>query len=106
MTRPDLAVAKIPFVLKPKISSSSKGVEYVFDEPKRVALQAKIKDETQYIIQQYVAGAGVGYSVFCKNGKATAGYGHIRLMEFPVSGGSSVYRDSYSNPEMEDVVSK
>jgi len=92
--------ARIPFVLKPAISSSAKGVLYIKkNEELKKLLSAKL-DFSQYIIQEYIEGKGIGYSVFAVNGKISTGYGHLRLAEYPVTGGSSVYRDAFIHPEM------
>ena len=58
------------------------------------------------IIQEYIQGEGVGYSVFAKKGKIVSGFGHKRLAEYPVSGGSSVYRENYENEEIRSVSEK
>ncbi|MHA1396066.1 MAG: hypothetical protein ACTSRZ_21385, partial [Promethearchaeota archaeon] len=46
------------------------------------------------------------YSVYAINGKIKIGYGHIRLAEFPVSGGSSVYRESFYDNRMKEIAEK
>lgn len=98
--------AVIPFVIKPRVSSSSVGVHYIKSEADRASILASKKNEAELVIQQYVEGEGVGYSVFCKNGEILKGYGHKRIMEFPASGGSSVYRQQYDNPEMIAITKK
>ena len=94
--------AIFPYVVKPTNQSSAKGVFYV-KENKDIP---KLKVSSNIIIQQYVQGVGVGYSFYCKEGIILNGYGHIRLAEYPVSGGSSTYRDGYQNYEMEEVAKK
>ena len=94
--------AQIPYVVKPTNLSSSKGVFYVKSNN-------DIPTDLKYdniIIQQYVQGIGVGFSFYCSNGVIKNGYGHKRLAEYPVSGGSSTYRESYSNDRMIDIASK
>ncbi len=94
--------AKIPYVVKPTNLSSAEGVVYVQSE-------SEIPKETQYdnlIIQQYVQGIGIGYSFYCKDGEILNAYGHKRLAEYPVSGGSSTYREGYNNNEMHEIASK
>lgn len=88
--------AKIPFVVKPNNKSSAKGVQYCFSEYKR----EKITRLDHYLCQEYVEGIGCGYETYCKNGKIVVDYGHIRLAEYPVSGGSSVWRKGYVHENM------
>lgn len=88
--------ALIPYVIKPTNLSSAKGVRYVNnneDIPEKIDLK-------NIILQQYVNGEGVGYSFYCKNGIISNGFGHKRLCEYPISGGSSTYRTSYSDDRM------
>lgn len=91
--------AKFPFVVKPTNKSSSKGVKYCFNEKDKKDLLETYKFDS-YICQEYIEGEGCGYSVYCIDGKIKIGYGHIRIAEFPISGGSSVYRKSYTHPDM------
>ncbi len=98
----NLESAKFPFVVKPSNLSSAIGVHYVFDEKSL----AKVNSNEDSIIQEYVEGTGVGYSFYCKDGKINHGYGHRRLAEIPVTGGSSTYRTYYHNNNMHDIASK
>jgi len=98
--------AKIPFVAKPKKSSSSKGVAYVKSEKDLSKLKLKNLDSNNYVIQEYIKGTGIGYSVLASGGKIKVGYGHIRLAEYPVAGGSSVYRGSFNHPEMHKIADR
>ncbi|MCK9230908.1 MAG: ATP-grasp domain-containing protein [Syntrophales bacterium] len=96
--------AEPPFVIKPTNLSSARGVKYVFNEKDRNAHKAHYNSEQ--IIQEYVKGVGVGYSVFARNGKILNGYGHVRLAEQPITGGSSVYRDSYYDTRMREMAAQ
>ena len=89
-----------PFVMKPKISAGSKGVKYIrnLSAKKRIQKNQKINLDT-YIFQEEIKGFGIGYSVFSIDGKILASHGHKRLIEFPISGGSSVLRESYNNKQ-------
>ena len=97
-----LKQAIIPFVVKPNDLSSAKGVIYI-NQAKDIPIS--INTNTS-IIQQYVKGTGVGYSFYCKNGRIMDGYGHKRLAEYPVSGGSSTYREHYQDERMNEMASK
>ena len=82
-------------VIKPRNLSSSKGVRYVTNKKAMLKLQKSFSNLSNYIIQEYIEGEGIGFSCFCKNGKIILGYGHKRLAEYPISGGSSVYRTNH-----------
>jgi predicted ATP-grasp superfamily ATP-dependent carboligase len=94
--------AKTPYVVKPTNLSSAKGVIYV---KSKKDIPTDIKYDN-IIIQQYVQGVGVGFSFYSNNGVIKRGYGHKRIAEYPVSGGSSTYRESYSNDKMLYIASK
>jgi len=99
--------AKVPFVLKPTNKSSAKGVRYCMQESDKQKLKSKVdKSDSRMIYQEYVVGIGCGYSVFCKNGRIIQEYGHMRLAEYPTSGGSSVYRKGYVHPSMRTTAEK
>lgn len=99
---PNIASAVFPFVIKPTNLSSAKGVIYVNEKNDIPNDFTPVKT----IIQQFVKGIGVGYSFYCKNGKILQGYGHKRLAEYPVSGGSSTYRTECKDQRMYEVSSK
>lgn len=98
----NLEDAIIPYVVKPTNLSSSKGVIYVNTPNSKPIL----KDNDHLIIQEFVKGTGVGYSFYCKEGRILNSYGHKRLAEYPVSGGSSTYRDYFSDERMHKVAAK
>ena len=94
--------AHFPFVIKPTNLSSAKGVLYVNNKN-------EIPKDYQYdniIIQDFIQGVGVGYSFYCEKGKIINGFGHKRLAEYPISGGSSTYRESYKDPRMHKIAHK
>ncbi len=92
----DPAKFEYPLVAKPMEGASAKGVFYLHS-PKDLADHAEKFKGGNYLFQEYVKGAGAGYSVFAKNGVILKGYGHIRLGEYPATGGSSVFRGGYEN---------
>lgn len=98
---PTLEALRLPAVAKPARSSSARGVRYLRTAGDVAAYRAAPGEGD--ILQEYVAGAGVGYSVFAQGGAILAGYGHRRLAEYPVTGGSSVYREGFDDDEMVDV---
>jgi predicted ATP-grasp superfamily ATP-dependent carboligase len=96
--------ARVPFVIKPIDKSSAKGVRYFKSDKSKNAFS--LTQDKKVIIQEYIQGFGCGYSVFVKEGVIKVGYGHKRLAEFPVSGGSSVYRATFFDPRMKSIADK
>ena len=98
-----LSEIQFPFVIKPKNLSSAKGVKYFWSD-KDLENLSNISDEM--ICQEYIQGQGCGYEVYCKNGKIITEYGHLRLAEWPITGGSSVLRKGYIHQEMRSIAEK
>lgn len=95
---PSIDEAVLPFVAKPPAAASAKGVVYCFTEDDRAGLKARLGAAADSMIfQEYVAGEGVGFSGYFEDGKIRVAHGHRRLAEFPVTGGSSVYRESLTS---------
>jgi predicted ATP-grasp superfamily ATP-dependent carboligase len=88
-----LDVAEPPAVIKPVARSAARGVRYAWTRAdlRRIKHAAEGSSEP-ILIQEYVEGEGVGLSGFFQAGKPLHIFAHRRLAEFPVSGGSSVYR--------------
>jgi hypothetical protein len=93
-----LEAARAPLVAKPVRSSSARGVRYLRDAAAVAAFRPPA--DQPYLYQSYVAGEGVGYSVFAREGAIVKGFGHRRLAEYPVTGGSSVYREGFESPAL------
>jgi len=102
----DIEEAQVNCVIKPVNQSSARGVRYFFDQEKLDKAKAHLSSKKDIIVQEYIRGEAVGYSVFARNGKIISGFGHKRLAEYPVSGGSSVYRENYENEEIQAVSEK
>ena len=100
--------AQVPFVIKPTNLSSAKGVRYYLSEKDLLVNQKNAEKifPSDYICQEYIAGQGCGYEVYCRNGQILVEYGHIRLAEWPTSGGSSVLRAEYIHPDMRPMAEK
>lgn len=94
---------EVPFVIKPTNLSSAKGVRYFQTEEDKSKI-TQIPHGT--ICQEYIYGKGCGYEVYCKNGEIISEYGHMRLAEWPISGGSSVLRTGYVHPDMRKIAEK
>lgn len=96
--------AEIPYIAKPILGSSAKGVMYFTSKADNVKKdEITLKD---YLFQEYIDGIGCGYSVYAKKGEIIKGYGHLRLAEFPITGGSSIYRESFYTDKMKDIAVK
>lgn len=89
-----------PAVVKPVNLSSSTGVIYLRDQKWLKKLSSHSQWDKNLIIQEYVSGQGAGLSTFCHQGKILISYGHKRIAEYPVTGGSSVYREGFINEQM------
>lgn len=98
--------ARVNCVIKPVNQSSAKGVRYFFDQEKLDEAKSDLASMKDIIIQDYIQGEGIGYSVFANNGKIITGYGHKRVAEYPISGGSSVYRENYENEGIRAISEK
>jgi hypothetical protein len=85
-----------PAVAKPVARSAARGVQYL-DSAADVARFRERADAGEFVVDEHVPGEGVGYSTFARDGALVAGYGHRRLAEFPVRGGSSVYREGWDD---------
>lgn len=92
--------ASYPYVAKPISGSSAKGVCYIKKESDLGKLS---KSKGRYIFQQYIKGQGCGYSLYAVNGQFETGYGHMRLAEHPIKGGSSIYRAPFYHSEMHQI---
>ena len=95
--------AQVPFVLKPTNLSSAKGVKYYRSKDDKHSISSI---PTGMICQEYIRGKGCGYEVYCQNGKILSEYGHLRLAEWSVSGGSSVLRTRYIHHDMRPIAAK
>lgn len=96
-------IKKFPIVIKPTVASAARGVRYFANERKLKKYLRTNPNLDSIIIQEYIQGIGVGYSVFAVDGVIKVGHGHRRIAEYPISGGSSVYRESFSDSRMVDI---
>ncbi len=98
--------ANYPCVVKPTDMSSSKGVVYIDTQEDLDRAKEEYRGIKNLIVQEYVKGEGVGCSMYVKDGNIVTSYGHRRLAENPISGGSSVYRESFQDSRMQSVTKK
>ena len=84
-----------PVVLKPTCGEKqglSAEQRYVIAKDAKTAQEAfeRFTFEDQYpVVQQYIAGSGIGYSVLAKEGEIVGAICHKRLREYPLTGGPS-----------------
>lgn len=95
-----LTDAEPPFVLKPTNLSSAKGIKYIQTNQDKNNIVSIPKG---FMCQEYIQGQGCGYEVYCQNGRIVTEYGHLRLAEWPITGGSSVLRTGYIHPDMRPI---
>jgi predicted ATP-grasp superfamily ATP-dependent carboligase len=88
-----------PAVVKPRMSSGSRGMRLVEAGPQLVDAYREVAAHyPQPIIQRRVPAAGPGLGVFAlldREHRPLALFGHRRLREYPVTGGPSTLRESY-----------
>ncbi|OPY37233.1 MAG: carbamoyl phosphate synthase-like protein [Methanoregula sp. PtaU1.Bin006] len=98
-----------PIVIKPKESSSSKGVFYAQSRNECLNIFKNLYDSSPAadtgmpLIQEYIPGEGYGVSVLFNNGDPRALFTHRRLREYPISGGPSTLRESVHHAQMERI---
>ena len=92
----------IPLVLKPAVSSASKGVKYITNKTELKKIN-NLFDKNKYIVQEYINGEGFGFSGFFVEGKIIIEHAHLRVAEYPHTGGSSVIREKYSYKDLYKV---
>ena len=101
-----------PAVIKPVRSRIRTGagwlgatVKYARDEAELLELYRNVDYLAEYpsMIQQRIAGRGIGVFVLCDRGRLLAAFAHRRLREKPPSGGVSVLCESIAlDPELVD----
>jgi predicted ATP-grasp superfamily ATP-dependent carboligase len=89
-------VDRFPVVVK--AAQGSGNVHYV-NNPSEL----RATDTRGSIIQQYVAGEGVGFFALFVDGHEQAIFMHRRLREYPVTGGSSTVAESFNDPALSEL---
>jgi len=101
-----------PVVIKLRRSTGSRGIWYVNSKREllttyhKVVKNYSLLPEEYPIIQEYISGAGAGVSMLFDRGKMKAKFSHLRLREYPVSGGPSTLRISIQEEKMEKIARK
>lgn len=93
----------LPVLIKPRISSGSRGIKVIKNWNEFSEEYSKIHAEFPYpMIQEFIEhGGAYGVSFLFLNGIMKARFTHKRLREFPESGGPSTLRTGVSFPEIE-----
>lgn len=92
-----------PIVLKPAISSGSRGLFIVHNRQSLMNISQNIFQEYNcYLLQDYIPGDNTEAVnvLFDSNSNCVASFSYRRVREFPRSGGPSVLRESTNNPEL------
>jgi len=98
-----------PVVVKPRISSGSRGLKYANNPAELVYyFKATARKYGVPLVQEYIPGDEIyGVSaLFNKESKPRALFVHKRIRQFPITGGPSTYRMSVSNPALAKLGSK
>lgn len=100
---------QVPCVVKPNCGEklNLKAEQRYFIVRERKVLKEKILHfyhlENQYpVVQEYVAGAGLGLSILAENGEIIDFVGHRRLREYPDTGGPSTCCAYQEEPELRE----
>ncbi len=96
-----------PAVLKPAGATSSRGVSYHAGKESLRRAFATLQErglvgaDAPALVQERVSGVGCGTSALFNRGRAVAVVSHVRLREYPLSGGPSTYRISVADERLE-----
>jgi predicted ATP-grasp superfamily ATP-dependent carboligase len=98
----------LPILIKPRISSGSRGISIIRNWDDFQQEFEKIHVEFPYpMIQEFIPhGGAYGVSMIYKSGVSRAFFTHKRIREFPISGGPSTLREGVHYPEIEEYAKK
>ena len=108
---------KYPSVIKPisqTIWSFNKGAKtryvseknYINNKNELMQFFKKVKNPSDYLIQEYVRGRGAGTAYLFNKGKLRASFAYKRLREYPITGGPSTLRIGLNHNAMLKIGSK
>ncbi len=101
-----------PCVIKLRQATSSKGIWYInrpdelIERYNTIVKKNSLFSEQYPIVQEYIYGRGAGVSMVYNRGKLIARFSHLRLREYPITGGPSTFRMSIHHKEMEKSAEK
>lgn len=94
-------------VVKPRVSSGSRGIGYVTDRTTLDQVYRRVHSiYPQPLLQEFIPPGGDTYGVevlMDKTSEPKAVFAHRRLREYPISGGPSTLRESVVRPEMVEM---
>ena len=101
------AEADFPLVIKPRISSGSRGIRYVRCREELLGAYKAVHEKFSLpLIQEYVPAGGGAFclsALFSKDSQLKAVFIHKRLREYPVTGGPSTFRESVYHDEIKTL---
>lgn len=99
-----------PVVIKPRVSSGSKGLVYINSKDKLVSSYQEIHSSYPYpLIQEYIPHGGPTYgfeALFNQDSELRAHFIHKRIREYPITGGPSTMRVSAENEKIKEYGEK
>ncbi|MDM7913154.1 MAG: ATP-grasp domain-containing protein [Methanotrichaceae archaeon] len=100
--------AEFPVVVKLRKGRGSIGLGYAHSASElsrifhRSVADFGLGPDRYPLVQEFIDGTGVGVSMLFDQGQLKAQFTHLRLKEFPITGGTSVERVSISFPQAEE----
>jgi predicted ATP-grasp superfamily ATP-dependent carboligase len=106
----DLTQCQIPYpcVIKPACEVEVKGVYYAHNKAELDRFASRLLCcgspalEHGILVQEYVAGTGVGFFALFDRGEPKRIFMHRRIREYPLTGGASTAARAYRNPTLEE----
>jgi len=98
-----------PVVIKPRVSSGSRGIKYVNNTAELVYYFRAVAEKYGIpLVQEYIPGNEIYcvYTLLNKDAKVRAFFVHKRIRQFPLMGGPSTYRVSVSNKSLVELGTK
>lgn len=94
-------------VIKPRRLQGSKGISYMSSSDifsiDHLALEMGHDD---FIIEEFILGEGVCIGGICLDGEVLFSASHLRLLEWPLSGGASSVRKTFFSLELDSAISQ
>ncbi|RLI41308.1 hypothetical protein DRO69_11725, partial [Candidatus Bathyarchaeota archaeon] len=101
--------ATYPVVIKPRLSSGSRGIKYANNAAELVYYFRAVAERYGFpLVQEYIPGNEIYgvYTLLNKDAKVRAFFVHKRIRQFPLMGGPSTYRVSVSNKLLVELGTK
>ena len=98
---------KYPVLIKPRVSSGSRGIVYVRGKDELVSSYAGVHEKYPFpIIQEYIPDGGETFGVgllLNRNSEIRASFVYKRLRSYPVAGGPSTLRESVRRDDVREI---